>query len=264
MKKLLLGSLVVVGLFGLLLYIPFGGVTPPDTSKSLGSEPVPTPSVSPVFSTQKNVKRITLQREQVVYLTGEVGEGVVELISKIDSLNKRRDVSSIYLIIDSPGGSVLDGARLVSTIESSNKPVYTVCAGICASMAAIIHQYGVKRYMTDRSVLMFHDASGAFQGPLPQMRSRLDFFDRLTTKMDAFIAKRAGMDLSKFLENCHTELWIDAEDSVQKHLNDSIVYIVIEGDTASGSVNALTSPSQKNRKNMLPLVNVMPTFEQVK
>lgn len=198
----------------------------------LGTVSVPEESLSPpgLFTEAKKVRSIELQSEQVLRLNGEVGVNIDNLIVQLNKLNKDKKVKEIYVLIDSPGGSVLDGARFVSAIEASSKPVYTVCTAMCASMAAIIHQYGSKRFMLDRSLLMFHDAAGALQGPLPQMRSRLNFFDRLTTKMDAYIAKRAGVDLTEFMNSLHSEVWIDAEDSTTKHFNDEIVYVVVEGE----------------------------------
>lgn len=178
----------------------------------------------------KQVRLLQLQAEQVLHLSGEVGGNIDPLISQLNKLNKDRSVKEIYLLIDSPGGSVLDGARFVSAMEASRKPIHTVCTTMCASMAAIIHQYGSKRLMLDRSILMFHDAAGGLQGSIPQMRTRLNFFDRLTTKMDAYIANRAGVDLNQFMVELHSEVWMDAEDSTDKHFNDEIVYVVVEGE----------------------------------
>ena len=199
-------------------------------------DPISSPKVSVA---KKHIRLISLKANQVLRLKGEVGVNVESLIVDLNRLNKDSHVKSIYLLIDSPGGSVLDGAKFVSAIEASPKPVYTVCTTICASMAAIIHQYGVKRLMTDRSALMFHDAAGGLQGPLPQMRSRLNFFDRLTTKMDAFIAKRAGISLESFINDLHSEIWMDAEDSLARHFNDDIVSVVVEGEEAPQQLQLL-------------------------
>lgn len=182
-----------------------------------------TPTLNTVAKAKK-VKTITLNEKEYINLIGEVDISIMGLVEKLDKMN-RTNIPAIYILINSPGGSVLDGAQFISAMEASKKPVYTVCMGICASMAAVIHQYGKERYMLDRSILMFHDASGALMGTLPQMQSRLTFITRLTTKMDAFIAVRSGTSLDKFLTDIKSEVWLDAEDATTKNLNDEIVYI---------------------------------------
>jgi ATP-dependent protease ClpP protease subunit len=93
-------------------------------------------------------------------------------------------------------------------------------------MAAIIHQYGKERFMVNRSLLMFHPAAGGLQGSVDQMRSRLGMIDRYVNKMDAYIAKRAGIPYDRFMVAILTEVWIDAEDSLALHFADKIVNVV--------------------------------------
>jgi ATP-dependent Clp protease protease subunit len=225
-----------------------------EVPKNIVTVPVPLSTTLPIVINAKNIRNIQLDSNQVINLTGEVGPNVDDIINQLNKLNKQSKFSEIYLLIDSPGGSVLDGAKLVSAIEASKTPVITVCTAICASMAAIIHQYGVKRLMIDRSALMFHDAAGGLQGPLPQMRSRLNFFDRLTAKMDAFIAKRVGMELETFLTLLHSEIWLDAEDSTKQHFNDEIVFISIIGLDEQIHFN-LNIPDKSNSK-LIDLKNI--------
>ncbi len=218
--------------------------SPPLLSKSseLIVDTVDVPKLAPVaepFKMHKQIKYITVDNNQVIRLTGEVGPETRNIIPQIDKLNDDTSVSEIYLLIDSPGGSIADGAKIVSAIEASPKPIYTVCVGMCASMASIIHQYGKTRFMTDRSMLMFHDASGTVQGHFAQMRTRLAFIDRLFLKMITFAAVRSGADPKEFIINLDRESWVDAEDSTQRHLNDGLVYIHVKGGA--------------------PIVDVMPT-----
>lgn len=110
----------------------------------------------PVFD--KQVKYLNLVEDQTVEIYGEINESSEAIAQKITSLAAKG--KPIYLLINSPGGSVMDGALIISAIEASKAPVYTICTQLCASMAALIHQYGHTRYMVDRSILMFHPAAG--------------------------------------------------------------------------------------------------------
>lgn len=130
----------------------------------------------------------------------------------------------LFILIDSPGGSVLDGGQIVSAIQSIKNST-TICMSMCASMAFIIHQYGKTRYMVDRSLLMAHPASGGVQGTLEQMQSRLSFISRYVYKMNDFIAKRAGITAEEFKKRWVSEMWLDASDALSQGFTDGLVSV---------------------------------------
>lgn len=161
-------------------------------------------------------------------LTGEIGDNAEQLANQINDL--RPSTKPLYLLIDSPGGSVLQGSKLVSAIESSRRPIYTVCQSLCASMAAIIHQYGVKRYMINRSILMFHEASSSAEGYVPHMLSELTMTNKLNHKMDTYIAKRSGQSPELFiLKVGANNIWSDSDDSLKDHYSDGTIALHMNG-----------------------------------
>jgi len=183
----------------------------------------------------KKILVIKPNSDRVLRLYGEVNEMSLLVADQIKVLSAQSK-EPIYLLINSPGGSVLDGAQIVSAIEGSVAPVYTVCEQLCASMAAIIHQYGKERLMYDRSILMFHNAAGGAQGYVPQMLSRLNVINRYVNKMQAHIAARAGVDLTTWLNRMGDEIWIDAEDATASNLNDKIVNVIPEAKAGSALI----------------------------
>lgn len=68
----------------------------------------------------------------------------------------------LYLVINSPGGEILAGFRLIQAIESLKKTrgVKLLCVGdgLVASMAAVIYESGVcdERLATKRTAFLFH------------------------------------------------------------------------------------------------------------
>lgn len=195
----------------------------------------------PVFNVKEKVNSAVIQNtprkpllsleanDDTVFLYGQVSEENSETLSqKIIDLNSVRKTLPILLVIDSPGGVVFPGTKVISAIESSKRPLYTVCYGLCASMAAMIHQYGHKRYMTDRSVLMFHNAAGGANGELNKMISQLTFIDRFVGKMEAYIEKRAQLSHDQYVKMIDSELWIDADDSLTRHFSDQTVTINLQ------------------------------------
>lgn len=177
-----------------------------------------------VQPTQK-VKVLTLTDENTIELNDEISyQSSLDAIKKIKAAQSN-GVPRLTLLITSPGGSVLDGAQIIAAIQGSKVPVDTVCVLICASMGAQIHQSGAKRYMTGHSILMFHPASGGFQGEFDTMISRMNFLNRYINKMDAYVAQRAGIPYAEFKKRTRSEYWLDATEATGERFNDGVVYL---------------------------------------
>lgn len=175
------------------------------------------------------IKRIDLTKANVTYLTTEVNAMSVDVvINDINGFNAKNN-KPIYLLLDTPGGSVIDGGRLISTIQASKNPVYAVCMQLCASMGFMILEHSHQRMGVSRAILMGHPASIGMilQAELDKAVSRLSFLKRYVDKMDAFIANRAGIPVDKFKAMTSQELWIDSEDALEMKLLDSVVAVIL-------------------------------------
>jgi ATP-dependent Clp endopeptidase proteolytic subunit ClpP len=169
------------------------------------------------------VKKIKVNPDNVIKLEGFVGQHTENVIPEI--MEKSRRGKNLYIFINSPGGSVFSGGQIITAMENSPSDIYTVCIEYCASMAANIHQHGKKRYMFNRSVLMFHRASARIGGQLPHIRARLDMFEKLSRDEANYIADRIKMPLEKFQYLMLQELWVDAEQAYEMNMVDEIVNI---------------------------------------
>lgn len=222
---------------GLSVAVAYMGDDVPNIDETVTSKapnrPVETfKSSDQVIKTDKlSVKSLDLKKGTTVILSTEVSSfSANQVINQIQKANKAKPGQPIYLLLDSPGGSVIDGARIISTMQASKSPVYTVCLQICASMAAMILEYGEERYAVDRSIIMFHPASigGIFQGELDKIVSRFTFLQRYVDKMDHYTAKRSGQTYDQFKSKTSRELWIDAEDALEQHYIDAVVKVNLE------------------------------------
>lgn len=151
----------------------------------------------------------------------------VESVDKV--LARLREILSTeneaYLFIDSPGGSVFAGARLVSYIKDSIKPIHTVAVGMAASMGFHIFEAGSTRYMTSNAFLMSHPASGGTQGTVYEMESLLRFIRIYTEAWDRSIAARADIPYEKFELMTLKNAWLPASEAMELHLADKIVHV---------------------------------------
>lgn len=188
-------------------------------------------------STKKKILNLNLEPENVVVFNNEVDSYSVEdTIRRIQE--NERNGEDLYIILDCPGGSVFEGARLISYMESAKIKVNTVVYGMAASMCAHIHAHGAKRYVLDRSTLMYHQASGGVQGPVKGMKNLLGYVDRTVQKLDAYIADRAGMSRQQFDSLVSVDFWIDGEDAVNMGLADALVTVTVRNARLFGPTEA--------------------------
>ena len=188
--------------------------------------PFPAPqSVAKVTDKKKRIKSLKINPNRTLYIFTEVDERTEMLAPQIGKLSRSSPNEPIVILIDSPGGSVFSGEKVVSAIEAAKADVYTVCMGVCASMAAIIHQYGTKRLAADRAVLMFHDAAGMMGGRVNEMLSALGMIRRKLDKTNHYIANRSKVSYEQLIYLEANNFWIDSEDAMEKGLVDDLVVI---------------------------------------
>lgn len=210
-------------------------------------------SVPTEGATQKQIAKQTVNKKRVVYFLNEFSyESVSQAVTELKKLEAESS-DPIYLLIDSPGGSVLDGGTLISQMEASKAPVHTVCIRLCASMAAMTHSYGKQRYSLDRAILMYHPASAGVQGQLPNMLSLLNTIQRYVDKMNANLVSRSKMPKAEFDSLVAYELWIDSEDALKRGLIDGIVSLNV--DNTPSQVSALPVPKTEPEEGTKPRIN---------
>lgn len=172
---------------------------------------------------EKAVLKQSLDAKRVVYFNSDFNYYSVEkTINRLKELEKKSS-DPIWMLIDSPGGDVIAGGMLIAQMQASKAPVYTVCTRLCASMAAITHSYGAKRYALDQALLMYHPASAGVAGQVPNMVSLLTTITRYIDKMNSNIVQRSKLSSDEFSKLVAYELWIDSEDALEKGLVDNIV-----------------------------------------
>lgn len=85
------------------------------------------------------------------------GAAFARELLQLDTMGKK----SIKMVINCPGGNIMDGMNIYNAMLMSKTPVDTVNAGIAASMGAVCFMAGRKREMNDYASMMVHNPSGS-------------------------------------------------------------------------------------------------------
>lgn len=130
----------------------------------------------------------------------------------------------IILYINSPGGELIEGFPLISAIELSKTPVYTVNVGEWCSMAFLIGITGHKRFSLPYMTFLMHEASGAMVGKISDMEAKLDFdkrFNRCVTR--EHILRHSTMDATVYDAVCKSEFYMLTDEALKYGFIDEIV-----------------------------------------
>jgi len=176
-------------------------------------------------SIQKPTKTIVLQSTNTVYFGEDFNSvSVSKLMNRIQALPM---VEDIYLLIDSPGGSVEAGLLLRDFIKGLPVKVHTITM-FGASMGFITVQMLDNRYIMESGYLMSHLARGGFRGEIPnQLDSRYNFYLKRLEYIDKQVVKRTNgkYTLDEYRKLINDEYWCNSYDCVADGFADEVVNV---------------------------------------
>jgi ATP-dependent Clp protease protease subunit len=131
----------------------------------------------------------------------------------------------IHLYIYSPGGCVISGLAIVSTMQHISSPVYTYAIGYAASMGAVILAAGQPdhRYILPSSFVMIHQGSGEASGTMDNLRATLAFQSKLEAEVFRILRRGTGQTDNEICEARRVDNWMDAETAKSFGLVDHIL-----------------------------------------
>lgn len=132
-----------------------------------------------------------------------------ELAEKHDRINIR---------INSPGGSLMHGNAIISTIMNSKVEVHTYNDGMAASMAASIWLSSPNRHMGVNATLMLHNTMNGIWGNAKELRQMADTLDKFTGTTAALISQVTDMDEEEVKEkffNDYEDHWLTRQECIE-------------------------------------------------
>ena len=147
-------------------------------------------------------------QERKLVLTGEIGkpenfnfESVDHALTILEGTEPGED---IHIVINSPGGCILEAFGIIGRIKNSPCNIITSAFGQCASAATMILMSGDFRTMNKYTSVMYHEISYGVSGKHTNiseyvaqceadMNRIIDFYTSHSKKPKSFWAKRVGV-----------------------------------------------------------------------
>ncbi len=170
-------------------------------------------------------EEIVLTEDNSVVFNQQVSD---EYASKktLELMKKAKRVNALYLVLDTPGGSVSAGLAFIDNIKSLKVPVHTITIFAASMGYQFVQELGT-RYITPSGTLMSHrGAVGGLSGQVPgELNSRLNHIQAILNGMSSRAAARIGMDKKAYDNAIINELWISGEDAVNSKHADKLANV---------------------------------------
>lgn len=165
--------------------------------------------------------------KRTIFLWGEVNEkssgDIVKQLLYLNSLS----AEDIILYINSPGGSVSAGLAIYDSIQNIKCDVSTICAGLAASMGALLLTCGTKgkRLALKHSRVLIHQPliSGQMIAPASDIKIHADEMLRTKETLNNILANHTGQNLQKIEEDTDRDYFMSTEEAIAYGLIDEII-----------------------------------------
>lgn len=128
----------------------------------------------------------------------------------------------ILLYIDSVGGDVASGFKLIDTIIASKTPVYTI-SSYGYSMAFLILIAGHKRFGLQNSTYLLHDGMTGGTNSSSKYYDTADFMRRQDERVKNYVISRTGITPQMYDENVRKEWYMFADEAKAFGVIDCII-----------------------------------------
>ena len=170
-----------------------------------------------------------MRDERILYIDFEIDMTILEIQREIITFNlEDRDIpieqrKPIKLLIDTNGGNLIESMSLVSIIQMSKTPVWTINIGSALSGGALILLAGHKRFALSYSVAMIHTGNGGFEGTYEQVEAQQKMYKRLVEKMLEYIKEKTTIEKGIFSRNKAKDWYIDSSEQLKYGFVDEII-----------------------------------------
>ena len=165
-----------------------------------------------------SAKQIFLDTNNTLLLRGEINDKLATQF--VFDLNSRKKKTGLYVFLDTNGGSIDAGNKIVNEIKKYNM---TCIAQKAISMGFVILQSCDKRYVTPLSTLMQHQISYGIRDEKAKIESYVEYIKQIGEELIEMQANKVGMTPLEFQINTYNDWWLFGKKSIQEKCADEMV-----------------------------------------
>lgn len=192
---------------------------------STPSSPVKTESPKVEASKSPSDPQYEFLVKRIVRLSGVVNrDSVTQVIQKLTTLEEMDSSRDVTLIINSPGGGVVQGLAIIDRIHTMKSKVNTVCEGEAQSMGAVLLAAGTgTRTAHEDCFIMIHQLSGEVRGVLADMQNDMAQSEMLNRRLVEILSNATGVPQQELRRVMLTNFSLTSAEAVSMGLIDSVI-----------------------------------------
>jgi len=169
---------------------------------------------------QLNVSQIDvfsrLMMERIIWLSGSIEEFNSTVIQAqlmyLQSVDSKKDIT---IHIDSNGGLVSGGKKIISIMDYVDCDISTINTGLCASMGAVILAAGKKgkRGGLKYSKTMIHASSGGAVGNIHDARIVMLEWEKENKELFEMLGDYCGKPASDIEKEAERDVWLNVKEA---------------------------------------------------
>lgn len=167
-----------------------------------------------------------LLKDRIIMLNGEVNSHSANIIvAQLLFLAAEDPEKDIYLYINSPGGSVVDGMAIYDTMNYIQPDVSTICIGMAASMGAVLLSSGAKgkRFALPNSEIMIHQPLGGARGQATEIEIAARHILKTKERLNRLLANNSGQPYEKVVSDTERDNYMYADEALAYGLIDEVI-----------------------------------------
>lgn len=172
-------------------------------------------------------REINLTVENTVIFRDEVTSRKSQnAMQKLHNLRLKNPTMPLYLVLDSPGGSIDAGLDLINFVDTMEN-VHTISMYAASMAHGFAQSIKGKRFVTKSGTMMAHRASVRMSGQISngEFESRLKMLRQIVSILEKANAKRIGISLEKYKAKVKDEWWCVGKSCVDQNIADEVITI---------------------------------------
>lgn len=168
---------------------------------------------------------VMAQLDNTITLFGVIGDpldgfGDNSVAAALDRLG---DVDEVQVLLNSPGGDVVQGLGVYYLLATHPAKVTVDIVGVAASMASAIAMAGDRIRIAENGHLMLHDPWSVQGGNARELRKAADMLEGFGTSLARIYADRTGIADAEIKQLMAAETWFTAEEALERGFVDAII-----------------------------------------
>lgn len=157
-----------------------------------------------------------------VMIYDEIGAFGISAKQFADDIKKLGDIKHMTVRLNSPGGSVIDGNAIYTTLKNHKAKVTVHIDSVALSMGSVIAMAGDHVAMAQNGLMMIHNPWGGAIGDADELRKTADVMDKMKSTLVRIYTTKTGMSEEAINDMMNEETWMDADEALQFGFIDEI------------------------------------------